>query len=65
IGITCALNRPRGVRLHIQRALTLGARPREILEAVEVAAIPGGLPGLWVGVESLRDVLKSNGRKFR
>ncbi|HEY2989295.1 MAG TPA: carboxymuconolactone decarboxylase family protein, partial [Candidatus Binatia bacterium] len=47
IGITCALNRPRGVRLHIQRALTLGARPREILEAVEVAAIPGGLPGLW------------------
>jgi hypothetical protein len=35
------------------------------LEAVEVAAIPGGLPGLWVGVESLRDVLKSNGRKFR
>ena len=64
IGITCALNRPRGVRLHIQRALSLGARPREILEAVEVAAIPGGLPGLWLGVESLRDALKANGRKF-
>jgi 4-carboxymuconolactone decarboxylase len=64
IGITCALNRPRGVRLHIQRALSLGASPREILEAVEVAAIPGGLPGLWLGVESLRDVLKANGRKF-
>jgi alkylhydroperoxidase/carboxymuconolactone decarboxylase family protein YurZ len=65
IGITCALNRPRGVRLHIQRALSLGARPREILEAVEVAAIPGGLPGLWLGVESLRDVLKAKGRKFQ
>ena len=65
IGITCALNRPRGVRLHIQRALSLKATPREVLEAVEVAAIPGGLPGLWLGAESLRDVLKAQGRKFQ
>src|ERR1051325_4484031 len=47
VGITCALNRPRGVRLPSERALTLGATPREVLEAVEVAAIPGGMPGLW------------------
>jgi alkylhydroperoxidase/carboxymuconolactone decarboxylase family protein YurZ len=65
IGITCALNRPRGVRLHIERALNVGAAPKEVLEAVEVAAIPGGLPGLWLGVESLRDVLKAKGRKFQ
>src|ERR1700745_3914595 len=49
IGITCALNRPRGVRLHSERALNLGDSPREILEAMEVAAIPGGMPGLWLG----------------
>src|ERR1041384_1264176 len=38
VGITCALNRPRGVRLHSERALTLGATPREVLEASEKAA---------------------------
>jgi hypothetical protein len=36
----------------------LGASPREVLEAVEVAAIPGGMPGLWLGVETLQDILK-------
>ena len=36
IGICCALNRPRGVKLHSERALTLGVAPREVLEAIEV-----------------------------
>ena len=65
VGICCALNRPRGVRLHSERALTLGASPREILEAVEVAAIPGGMPGLWLGVETLEDILKTKGTEFK
>ena len=65
VGITCALNRPRGVRLHSERALTLGASPREVLEAVEVAAIPGGMPGLWLGVETLQDILKAKGIEFK
>ena len=65
VGITCALNRPRGVRLHSERALTLGASPRELLEAMEVAAIPGGLPGLWLGVETLQEVLKARGLEFK
>ena len=65
IGITCALNRPRGVRLHSERALTLGASPREVLEAMEVAAIPGGMPGLWLGVETLQEVLKARGQEFK
>jgi alkylhydroperoxidase/carboxymuconolactone decarboxylase family protein YurZ len=65
IGITCALNRPRGVKLHMERALTLGASPREALEAVEVAAIPGGMPGLWLGVETLEEVLKARGQEFK
>jgi alkylhydroperoxidase/carboxymuconolactone decarboxylase family protein YurZ len=65
VGITCALNRPRGVRLHSERALTAGATPREVLEAVEIAAIPGGMPGLWLGVETLQDILKSRGQEFK
>jgi 4-carboxymuconolactone decarboxylase len=65
VGITCALNRPRGVKLHSERALTLGATPREVLEAVEVAAIPGGMPGLWLGVETLNEILKTKGIEFK
>lgn len=65
VGITCALNRPRGVRLHSERALTLGASPREVLEAIEVAAIPGGMPGLWLGVETLEEILKARGQEFK
>ena len=65
VGICCALNRPRGVKLHSERALTLGAAPREVLEAVEVAAIPGGMPGLWLGVETLNEILKTKGIEFK
>jgi 4-carboxymuconolactone decarboxylase len=65
VGITCALNRPRGVRLHSERALHLGASPREVLEAIEVAAIPGGMPGLWLGVETLQEILKARGQEFK
>lgn len=65
VGICCALNRPRGVRLHSERALALGASPKEVLEAVEVAAIPGGMPGLWLGVETLQDILKTKGIEFK
>jgi len=65
VGITCALSRARGVRLHSERALALGATPREVLEAVEVAAIPGGMPGLWLGAETLHDILKEKGIEFR
>jgi len=64
VGICCALNRPRGVRLHSERALTLGAKPREVLEAAQVAAIPGGMPGLWLGVETLQDILTTKGIEF-
>ena len=65
VGITCALNRPRGVKLHSERALTLGASPREVLEAIEVAAIPGGMPGLWLGVETLDEILTTKGIEFK
>src|ERR1700735_4688397 len=53
IGICCALRVHRGVLIHTERALNLGVSPREVLEAMEVSAIPGGMPGLWLGVETL------------
>ena len=65
IGICCALLRPRGIRLHSERALTLGATPKEVMEAMEVAAIPGGMPGLWAGVETLQEILKAKGIEFK
>ncbi len=65
VGITCAMLRPRGVRLHSERALNLGASPREVLEAMEVAAIPGGMPGLWMGVETLQDIVNKKGLEFK
>ncbi len=53
------------IRVHSERALTLGASPKEVLEAMEVAAIPGGMPGLWAGVETLDEILKSRGQEFK
>lgn len=64
IGICCALLRPRGIRLHSERALTLGATPKELMEAMEVAAIPGGMPGLWAGAEALQEILDAKGIEF-
>jgi len=65
VGITCAGLHPLGTRLHIERALVAGATPREVLEAMEVAAIPGGMPGLWLGVETLQKILKTRGQEFK
>lgn len=65
VGICCALLRPRGIRVHCERALTLGARPKEVLEAMEVSAIPAGMPGLWAGVDALQEILKARGQEFK
>ena len=64
VGVACALRVQRGIRIHSERALTLGASPREVLEAMEVAAIPGGMPGLWLGVETLQEILEAKGKAF-
>ena len=65
VGIACAQRGERGVRIHCERALTLGASPREVLEAMQIAAIPGGMPGLWLGVETLQEILKAKGQEFK
>jgi alkylhydroperoxidase/carboxymuconolactone decarboxylase family protein YurZ len=64
IGICCALRVQRGMRIHADRALTLGVTPKQVLEAIEVAAIPGGMPGLWLGAETLKEVLDQRGQAF-
>ena len=65
VGIACALRVQRGILIHSDRALTLGASPREVLEAMEVAAIPGGMPGLWLGAETLQEILEAKGQEFK
>jgi alkylhydroperoxidase/carboxymuconolactone decarboxylase family protein YurZ len=65
VGITCAMSVPLGIRLHSGRAMAAGATPREVLEAMEVAVVPAGMPGLWVGVETLQQVLKAKGQEFK
>ncbi len=65
VGVACALRVQRGIRIHSERALTLGASPRQVLEAMEVAAIPGGMPGLWLGVETLQEILEAKGKEFK
>ena len=65
VGITCALRSARGVRLHSLRALKLGAEPREVLEVMEVSAIPGGMPGLWLGLDTLQEILDQEGIEFK
>jgi alkylhydroperoxidase/carboxymuconolactone decarboxylase family protein YurZ len=62
VGITCALRAQRGIRIHSERALTLGATPQEVMEAMEVAAIPGGMPGLWLGAEILQGIIDGKNR---
>jgi len=65
VGIACAIRVQRGIRIHTERALSLGATPREVLEAMEVSAIPGGMPGLWFGVETLKEILEAKGMEFK
>ena len=50
------------MRIHSDRAPTLGVTPKEVLEAMEVPAIPVGMPGLWLDVETLKEFLEHRGQ---
>lgn len=54
-----------GARIHMKRALNLGAEPRQVLEVLQAAAIPGGFPVLWNGARILDELLEELGREFR
>ncbi len=50
-----------GMARHMAKALDYGAKPREILEFFQAAAINAGVPVLWRGSQSLAQELKKRG----
>ena len=56
IGILCFRGREDGVVAHMKRAVDHGATKRELLEAVQAAAVPGGGPTLSTGVQALMEL---------
>jgi len=53
IGVLAFRGSKDGVVAHMRRAVEHGATKRELLEAVEAAAVPGGGPTLSAGVQGL------------
>ena len=53
IGILAFRGRKEGVVAHMRRAIEHGATKRELLEAIESAALPGGGPTISTGVQAL------------
>jgi len=59
--------RPRqeGVVAHMRRAVAHGATKRELLEAVQAAAVPGGGPTFSTGVQALMELDREGAFKKR
>lgn len=53
IGILAYRCRQEGVVAHMRRAIAHGASKRELLEAIQAAAVPGGGPTFSTGVQAL------------
>ncbi|MGH7390589.1 MAG: carboxymuconolactone decarboxylase family protein [Candidatus Rokuibacteriota bacterium] len=53
IGILAFRGREEGVVAHMRRAVQHGATKRELLEAVQSAAVPGGGPTFSTGIQAL------------
>src|SRR5256885_3196902 len=58
IGILAFRGRQDGVVAHMRRAIQHGATKRELLEATEAAAVPGGGPTLSAGVQAVMQLEK-------
>ena len=56
IGILAFRGRQDGVVAHMRRAIDHGATKRELLEAIQSAAVPGGGPTLSTGVQALMEI---------
>jgi AhpD family alkylhydroperoxidase len=56
IGILAFRGREDGVVAHMRRAVAHGATKRELLEAIQAAAVPGGGPTLSTGVQALMEL---------
>jgi alkylhydroperoxidase/carboxymuconolactone decarboxylase family protein YurZ len=56
IGILCFRGRKEGVIAHMRRAIEHGATKRELLEAIQSAAVPGGGPTFSTGAQALMEL---------
>ena len=56
IGILAFRGRKEGVVAHMRRAVQHGATKRELLEAMQSAAVPGGGPTFSTGVQALMEL---------
>ena len=63
IGILAFRGREDGVVAHMRRAIDHGATKRELLEAIQAAAVPGGGPTLSEGVKALMTLEKAGAFK--
>jgi alkylhydroperoxidase/carboxymuconolactone decarboxylase family protein YurZ len=63
IGILAYRGREDGVVAHMRRAVQHGATKRELLEAIQSAAVPGGGPAFSTGVQALMKLEKSGAFK--
>ena len=63
IGILAFRGRQEGVVAHMRRAVDHGATKRELLEAIQAAAVPGGGPTLSAGVNALMQLEKEGAFK--
>jgi len=63
IGILAFRGREDGVVAHMRRAVAHGATKRELLEAVQAAAVPGGGPTLSTGVQGLMELERTGAFK--
>ena len=63
IGILAFRGREDGVVAHMRRAVEHGATKRELLEAIQAAAVPGGGPTLSIGVQGLMELERTGAFK--
>ena len=56
IGILAFRGRLEGVIAHMRRAIQHGATKRELLEAIQSAAVPGGGPTFSTGAQALMEL---------
>ena len=63
IGILAFRGRKEGIVAHMKRAIDHGATKRELLEAIQSAAVPGGGPTFSAGVQALMELDKAGAFK--
>ena len=65
IGILAYRGRQDGVIAHMRRAIEHGATKRELLEAIQSAAVPGGGPTFSTGAQALMQLDREGAFKTR